>query len=213
MRVPTPPTVGHVHCKANSNGGVGSGGSPKRPAHPARDDDVVLASLAAITRELGHYPTISELRLKRQHDGSLPFDPNVVQRLGKKADVIAQLHAWTTERPEWADVAELLDVDDDTNYDTDAASVEPKAGYVYLLHSSTRGHKIGMTTSMPRRWSEIEGADPGDVELVHHFKTIDAPGIEAYWHRRFDARRKERGEWFALRSADVTEFKRRSRSM
>ena len=57
---------------------------------------------------------------------------------------------------------------------------------------------------------EIENAPiQTKVQLVHHFKTIDAAGIEAYWLRRFDAQRGDRGEWFSLSSKRVSEFKSR----
>jgi Meiotically up-regulated gene 113 len=58
-----------------------------------------------------------------------------------------------------------------------------------------------------RRLSELGVTASVKHELAHEIKTDDPSGVEAYWHRRFQAQRM-RGEWFKLSAADVRAFKR-----
>jgi len=69
-------------------------------------------------------------------------------------------------------------------------------------------YKIGKSANLERRIKEIRVALPEAATLLHVINTDDPDGIEAYWHRRFDARRAN-GEWFALSPADVAAFRKR----
>ena len=69
-------------------------------------------------------------------------------------------------------------------------------------------YKIGKTNHAGRRERELAIQLPEKASTVHTIKTDDPEGIEAYWHRRFEAKRKN-GEWFELSAADVAAFRRR----
>jgi hypothetical protein len=78
---------------------------------------------------------------------------------------------------------------------------------VYLLKSG-RYYKIGRSNAPGRRQAELAIQLPEPVKSVHTITTDDPVGIEAYWHKRFEERRKN-GEWFELTREDVGAFRRR----
>lgn len=68
--------------------------------------------------------------------------------------------------------------------------------------------KNGRSNSAGRRKYELSLQLPEKVQPIHTIQTDDPTGIEAYWHRRFEAKRKN-GEWFDLDRNDVATFCRR----
>lgn len=168
-------------------------------------DDVALCQLLAdLTREVGRFPTKSEMGLKRRRDPEFPVS-GVFDRLGRKEEQIQKVAAFAMSRPEYVDVASLLPKSVTTEPVAETTAV---AGYVYLIKSG-EFHKIGMTNHLGRRMFQIELQLPERAELVHHIETDDPRGIEAYWHNRFKESRAN-GEWFRLHAADIAAFKRRT---
>jgi len=80
-------------------------------------------------------------------------------------------------------------------------------GFVYLLQSG-RHYKIGRTNALGRREREPAIQLPEKAKAVHSIETDDPVGIETYWHKRFEALRKN-GEWFELGADELRAFKRR----
>lgn len=175
----------------------------------AYSDEYILEKYAALVRELGHLPTVAELKMKSHTAADFPSH-NTFSRFGSKQHLINRLHAYCTEAIEFEDVAEIC------SPHVKAAEVEPEEespisteshGHIYLIKSG-RYYKIGRTNSLARRERELAIQLPEPAETIHTFATDDTPRIEAYWHRRFADRRKN-GEWFELSAADVKAFRHR----
>ncbi len=78
-------------------------------------------------------------------------------------------------------------------------------GLVYMLQAGPH-FKVGMTTNLDKRLTQIKLQLPFAVQVVHTIKAANPSQVESHWHRRFAALRLN-GEWFALGSAEVSEFK------
>jgi len=176
-------------------------------------EDFILEALAKLTRRLGRYPTQGEMRVLKLTEPEFPGVPAVVKRLGTRPEQTQRVAAWARDSPEYEDVAQLLGeniVDPDPNVEADPNSTV--SGYVYLFRQEGFFYKIGLTTNVPRRWAEIQGAAATRVDLLHYVRTDDMYGIERYWHMRFALRRRG-GEWFDLSPTDVAAFRRRKNFM
>jgi hypothetical protein len=172
------------------------------------DEDFMLRKFAGLIRDMGHFPTQAEFRLRRRGDPTFPGEKTYRARFGGKARLAAKLRAYCQGRPGWRGVAALCAAVEAT-VEAPAFHEAAKAdedGYVYLLRSG-RFYKIGRTNCVGRRERELALLLPEQARRLHTIKTDDPAGVEAYWHRRFAARRKN-GEFFALRAEDVRAFKR-----
>lgn len=173
------------------------------------DDGVFLSKLAESLRHFGRVPTTVELRLYRKTDPAFPAHSTIDNRFRSKAEMLSAISSWTRTRPEWADVAAMLEGVglEGVTVASNSPSEIRREGLVYLIKSGDH-FKIGRSDEIERRVREIRLALPEAATLVHAIRTDDPSGIEAYWHRRF-ADRRANGEWFRLTAPDVAAFKRR----
>jgi hypothetical protein len=175
----------------------------------ARTAEDLLDNLAGLVRELGRFPVMGEIKLKARRDPTFPSH-NTFGRFGGKRALAAQLENFCRDRGE-NDLAELCAVAAKIDDAKDAEGVpESTAGelcYVYLMKAG-RFYKIGRTNALGRRERELVIQLPEAAKVIHSIKTDDPGGIEEYWHRRFQDRRKN-GEWFELTSQDIAAFRRR----
>jgi Meiotically up-regulated gene 113 len=181
----------------------------------AIETDTLVRLFAELAKELGHLPVKAELKMAHRRQPDFPSDP-VFQRLGSKEKLIQLVAEWSREHSGFEDVVRWCDdylehAPKRKNSIAKHAADEPELGQVYLMKSG-RYFKIGKTCSTGRREYEVGLQLPDKVETIHAFETDDPHGIEAYWHKRFAAKRKN-GEWFDLSREDVAAFKRRRKFM
>ena len=155
----------------------------------------LLEKYARLTQELGRLPTANDLRLKGRLDANYP-NGKVFERLGTKAEVVQQLLEYCRSREGFEDVINLCEgyVPRVRSTSEDSGEQLGEVGFVYLMKSG-RFYKIGKTNAVGRREYELAIQLPERVTTVHIIETDDPGGIEAYWHKRFGAKRKN-GEWF-----------------
>ncbi|RFB79517.1 GIY-YIG nuclease family protein [Methylovirgula sp. 4M-Z18] len=182
-----------------------AGFEPNKLNERVEADELISGVIAAL-RHFGRLPTEADMQVLRRTNPEIPH-PNVLKsHFGKKADLIAALAKHVVNNPVYADVAAMLPEQSDDVLERQPSS-KPVKGFVYLIKSGDF-YKIGRSDDAERRFKQISIALPDKAELFHTIRTDDPPGIEAYWHRRFDDRRAN-GEWFRLTPQDVAAFKKR----
>jgi hypothetical protein len=175
----------------------------------ARDDEVLLERYAMLAIELGRLPVNSELRLKKRSAPSFPNDKTYA-RFGTKVEFLLRFRKYCADKPNYNEVLDFFEEESGGGAraaDTNQQGIESTDGFVYLVKMG-KHYKIGRTFSVPRRHREIALALPEELQPVHVIRTDDPSGIEAYWHRRFQAKNTN-GEWFSLSAEDVRIFKKR----
>jgi hypothetical protein len=169
----------------------------------------LLDKFAQLALEVGRLPASTDVRLKARSDPEFP-DDRTFDRLGSKAQLVSQLLEHCRNHHGYEEVVRLCEAYTPRKQPRESPrpeSEESTIGFVYLIKSG-RFYKIGRTNCTERRERELAIQLPERAATVHVIRTDDPSGIEAYWHKRFEAKRKN-GEWFELAAADVAAFKRR----
>lgn len=174
----------------------------------ASDEAELIRVLLVLARELGRFPTHGDLGVKAHADKAFPSLRTFRKRLGTKPTMATKVATYCTTHPEFADILQWCAVLPEMQpEDQPERPHTSNDGFVYLMKSG-RFYKIGRTNSLGMREYALKIQLPEQVKTVHNIKTDDPVGIEAYWHKRFDAKRRN-GEWFDLSSEDITAFRRR----
>jgi hypothetical protein len=174
----------------------------------AYDKTMLMENFISLMRELGKFPVRRELQMKARTDRNFP-SANVFARLGSKRQLAKDIHEYCKNRADYEDVIALCQplATAAPSSDNEVESDQAALGFVYLMKSG-RFYKIGRSNAAGRREYELAIQMPEKLSTVHSIRTDDPAGIEAYWHKRFETKRKN-GEWFELGSDDVLAFKRR----
>jgi hypothetical protein len=175
---------------------------------PAFSDEDVLQRLIALTREIKRFPGTGDMRLKKRSDSSFPNEKVFDVHFGPRVKQRKVLLEYCRTHPGFDDIPPLLAVFADGDEQPQGkAAPEVVVGFVYLMKHG-KHYKIGKTNAAGRREYELAIQLPEKLKTVHVIRTDDPDGIEAYWHKRFAAKRGN-GEWFELDAADIQAFKRR----
>ena len=174
----------------------------------AYSEEDLVQPIAMLARHLGRFPIVGDIRVKAHADLAFPSEKTYRTRFRTKAQMVAKVAAYCSAHSELADVLQWCQQPSQPPVALRLEKADTSNdGFVYLLKSG-RFYKIGRTNSIGMREYTLKIQLPEQAKAVHHIKTDDPVGIEAYWHKRFDAKRKN-GEWFDLSAQDVSAFRRR----
>jgi hypothetical protein len=162
------------------------------------DKQEVLARLAMLTRAIGRMPALSDMAVARAKDGSFPSPDAIMSKLGNKAERLRSLQEYCRSEGGFEDVIRLCH----------AAGEPADKDVKRFVAAPSWNDGFGKSNSVGRREREVALQLPDRVRVIHEIRTDDPAGIEAYWHKRFESKRKN-GEWFDLSVEDVSAFRRR----
>lgn len=173
------------------------------------DDEFFILKLIDIFRHYQKIPTSSELQLYRNIDPEVPTARTFDKTFGLKNEMLRKLKAWVADKPDYADVATMLEAIDDEPEAEVVSETSVKDGWVYVIQYGD-SYKIGAGSDLERRVKQVTTKLPDNGDLIHAIRTDDPFGIENYWHRRFaEKRAKNNSEFFKLSIQDIRAMKRR----
>lgn len=170
-------------------------------------DEFLFEKYIGLTRALGRLPAAGEVLLRSRTDRSFPH-PRAFYRFGLKTQFVQKLAEHCRARKGFQDIVRLCEehaVRARLTQRRLPRENEPDA--IYLMKSG-KFYKIGRSKAPGRRAYDLGIQLPERLAVVHVIRTDDPAGVEAYWHKRFAAKRRN-GEWFDLSLSDVAAFKRR----
>ena len=182
-----------------------AGHTPNSLRGKDKDDEQLIRQFADLAVELGHFPTKSEVRLKRIADPNFPSPNTLRNRIGVQSILVRRVREYSISHREYEGLLPHLPSEPESEQSSsDGQDLKGDLGFVYLIKMD-KWYKIGFTRDLLRRQGAIQLILPEKGTLIHRIETDDPSGVENYWHRRF-ADRRTQGEWFLLSRTDVAAF-------
>jgi hypothetical protein len=173
----------------------------------AYSDEFLFEKFTSLARRLNKFPTTREIRIEKINNPEFPDNSAFSRAFGSKQQFSLKLTEHFKGKDGYEDIIrfceEVSGENNEQDYDNNN---KENIGAVYLFRHG-KFYKIGKTNDTVRRGNELKIQLPENLDLIHEIKTDDPSGIEAYWHRRFESKRKN-GEWFDLNPSDIKAFKR-----
>ncbi len=178
--------------------------------------EFIVSKLASLIKELGHYPTNPEIRMKARADKGFPHG-NTFKRIGNKFTLISKVIEYCRKQREFDDVIKICEsiavpLDKKDQVAIREEIKEEVLGYVYMtkitLGKEAR-YKIGSSAAPFQRTKQLNTRSPVEEILIHEIGTNDPERSEKqYWHKKFSEKREPRTEYFNLRGIDIQQFKK-----
>ena len=173
----------------------------------AISDEILLDKYISFVQEIGHIPTVPELRIKSSKNNDFP-NHNTFTKYGTKKDLILKALEYSRKNIKYQAGTIILQSGIDAIKSIEnKTEINSENGYVYLIKFGDE-YKIGSSNDVERRFREIKTQMPYEGKIIHTINTGDPDGIELYWHNYFKDKRLK-GEWFKLSLKDISYFKKR----
>lgn len=171
-------------------------------------DDFLFEKIIYLCRKLSKFPTLREIRIEKVSNSEFPDKSAFTRAFGSKQEFALKLSEYCHNKDGLDDIAGFCEeiLEESKVRENGDEKSEGIVGAVYLFKHG-KYYKIGKTYDTVRRGNELRIQLPETLDLVHEIKTDDPSGVEAYWHKRFEAKRMN-GEWFDLNATDIKAFKR-----
>jgi hypothetical protein len=192
---------------------------PNKKASPW-DEQLLIDKFIGVIRELGHFPTATELQKKGYHNRTFPSFMAFKSRWGSKVQQAARIALYCQQHKGYGDILAMCEPVLKSQPFPAHPPVQglTASGFVYLVKTRRKwGTYYKLYRSIKRKFiSRYIGTRNGQPYLkngaVHLIRTDDAEGIYAYWCQRFASKRLHRreGDCYRLTRADLQAFKSRS---